>query len=98
MNQADLVDAVTSTSGLTKGDAARVVHELFQKIITALSQGEEVRISGFGNFAVAERAERDGRNPRTGEVVQIPASKAAKFKPAKQLRDALNPPAPAEHG
>ncbi len=91
MNQADLIDAVTSASGLTKGDAARVMHELFQKITTALSHGEEVRITGFGSFAVTERAAREGRNPRTGEVVQIPASKAAKFKPAKQLRDTLNP-------
>ena len=91
MNQADLIDAVTSASGLTKGDATRVVHELFQKITIALSQGEEVRIVGFGSFAVTERAAREGRNPRTGEVVQIPASKAAKFKAAKPLRDALNP-------
>ncbi len=91
MNQADLIDTVALSSGLTKGDATRVVHEVFQKITVALSQGEEVRIPGFGSFAVGERAEREGRNPRTGEAVKIPASKAAKFKPAKQLRDSLNP-------
>ena len=90
MNQATLIETVAGTSGLSKGDATRVVHELFQKITTSLSQGEEVRIPGFGIFAVAERAEREGRNPRTGETVKIPAGKAAKFKPAKQLRDALN--------
>ncbi|MEI6986374.1 MAG: HU family DNA-binding protein [Rhodospirillaceae bacterium] len=90
MNQANLVEAVAEASGLTKGDATRVVHELFQKITGALSQGDEVRVPGFGTFAVAERAAREGRNPRTGEVVQIAASKAPKFKPAKQLRDAVN--------
>jgi DNA-binding protein HU-beta len=90
MNQAELIDAVAEASGLKKGDATQVVHEVFQKITAALSQGEEVRVAGFGSFAVSERAERAGRNPRTGDPVTIAASKAAKFKPGKPLRDALN--------
>lgn len=90
MNQANLIDHVADAGGLTKGDATRVVHEVFEKLTAALAQGDEVRIAGFGTFAVAERAEREGRNPRTGEAVKIPAGKAAKFKPAKQLRDAVN--------
>ncbi|MEI8393622.1 MAG: HU family DNA-binding protein [Rhodospirillaceae bacterium] len=90
MNQANLIDAVAAASGLSKGDSAKVVHEVFGKITATLGKGEEVRISDFGIFSVAERAEREGRNPRTGEPVKIPASKAPKFKPSKPLRDMLN--------
>lgn len=90
MNQTELIEVVAAASGLTKGDAAKIVHEVFQKITAALSQGEEVRVAGFGTFAAVERAAREGRNPRTGEVVPIAAAKAPKFKPAKQLRDAVN--------
>ncbi|CAK0759576.1 DNA-binding protein HU [Azospirillaceae bacterium] len=93
MNQAELIDSVVAASGLSKGDATRVVHEVFQKIASTLGKGDEVRISGFGTFVAAERAEREGRNPRTGETVTIPASKTAKFRPAKPLRDGLNPAA-----
>jgi DNA-binding protein HU-beta len=90
MNQAELIDAVASASGLKKGEATVVVHEVFQKITAALSHGEAVRIAGFGNFEAAERAERIGRNPRTGEPVTIKASKTPRFKAVKALRDALN--------
>ncbi|CAK0778536.1 DNA-binding protein HU-1 [Azospirillaceae bacterium] len=90
MNQANLIDIVATASGLSKGDSAKVIHEVFAKICAALAQGNEVRIAGFGTFAVAERAAREGRNPRTGEVVHIAATKAPKFKPAKQLRDSVN--------
>jgi DNA-binding protein HU-beta len=90
MNQAELIDAVATAAGLKKTDAAKVIQSVFEGITGALGRGEEVRLAGFGIFEVADRAAREGRNPRTGEVVTIAASKAPKFKPAKQLRDALN--------
>lgn len=90
MNQAELIDTVAAAAEIKKSDAAKVVQAVFEGITAALGKGEEVRLAGFGIFEVAERAAREGRNPRTGEVVQIAASKAPKFKPAKQLRDAVN--------
>jgi DNA-binding protein HU-beta len=90
VNQANLIESVADATGLSKADATHAVQELFQKIAAALGAGDEVRISGFGIFAVAERAAREGRNPRTGEVVTIAAGKTAKFRPAKPLRDSLN--------
>jgi DNA-binding protein HU-beta len=90
MNQAELIESVATTAGIKKSDAAKVIQSVFEGITSALGRGEEVRLAGFGIFEVAERAEREGRNPRTGEVVKIAASKAPKFKPAKQLRDTVN--------
>ncbi|AWK85583.1 HU family DNA-binding protein [Azospirillum thermophilum] len=90
MNQAELIDTVATTAGIKKADAAKVVQAVFEGISGALGRGEDVRLAGFGIFEVAERAAREGRNPRTGEVVKIAASKAPKFKPAKQLRDSVN--------
>mgnify|MGYP001806038805 CR=1 FL=1 len=89
MNKSDLVDAVAAESGLTKADAAKAVDALFDAITGALKQGEEVRLVGFGTFAVSERAARTGKNPRTGEEITIEASKQPKFKPGKGLKDAL---------
>lgn len=90
MNQADLIESVAAASGVKKTEADKVVRAAFDAISQALARGEEVRLAGFGIFEVAERGEREGRNPRTGDVVTIAASKAPKFKPAKQLKDALN--------
>lgn len=90
MNQAELIETVATTAGIKKTEAAKVVQAVFEGISAALGRGEEVRLAGFGIFEVAERAEREGRNPRTGDVVKIAASKAPKFKPAKQLRDSVN--------
>jgi len=90
MNQAELIESVATTAGIKKTEAAKVVQAVFEGISSALGKGEEVRLAGFGIFEVAERAAREGRNPRTGEVVKIAASKAPKFKAAKQLRDAVN--------
>lgn len=90
MNQSELIDAVAAISGLSKAACTKIVHEVFTKIEISLAKGEEVRISGFGIFEVAERSARQGRNPQTGETIDIAASKAPKFKPAKQLRDAVN--------
>ena len=90
MNRNELVDAVVSKSELRKSDASRAVEAVFDAIEEALKKGDEVRLVGFGTFSVASRAASEGRNPRTGEKIQIAASKQPKFKPGKQLRDSLN--------
>ena len=90
MNKNDLVSAITSTSGTGKGDAARVVDAWCNAITDALSRGEEIRLTGFGRFSVANRSARVGRNPRTGEPINIPASRQPKFKAGKQLKNAVN--------
>lgn len=90
MNRNDLISAVASTSGLSKGDVTKAIDSVFTTITDALKSGDEVRLAGFGTFAVAERAASQGRNPRTGEPIDIPPSKQAKFKAGKQLKDALN--------
>ena len=88
--KADLVDHVAHSVDLTKKDAGDAVDAVFECIEQYLKDGERVQISGFGSFSVNERAARTGRNPATGESIQIPASKNAKFKPAKNLKDSLN--------
>lgn len=90
MNKEDLIEALTSSAGLTKADAGRVVDSVIDTITKALSKGEEVRLAGFGAFVVTKRAASTGRNPRTGETIQIPASKNPKFRAAKALKDVLN--------
>ncbi len=90
MNKSELVSAVTSTSGTSKGDAAKAVDAVCDVITEALSRGEEVRLTGFGRFSVANRSARVGRNPRTGAPIHIPASRQPKFKAGKQLKDAVN--------
>jgi DNA-binding protein HU-beta len=74
VNKNDLVNAVAANSGLTKADAAKAVDSVFDAIADALKGGDEVRLVGFGTFAVAERAASEGRNPRTGEKIAIAAS------------------------
>ena len=89
MNRAELVDHVADITNLTKIDAGKAVDAVFDAITAALGRGEEFTIVGFGSFSVTERAAREGRNPRTGEPLQIAASKAPSFKPGKKLRDAV---------
>ncbi len=89
MNKNDLVTAVAGATGLSKSDAANAVDSVFQAITTSLQSGDEVRLVGFGTFAVAERAASEGRNPRTGDKIQIPASKQPKFKAGKGLKDSV---------
>lgn len=89
MNKNDLVSAVADTSGLSKSDAGKAVDSVFGAITGALKSGSEVRLVGFGTFAVAERAASEGRNPRTGEKINIPASKQPKFKAGKGLKDSV---------
>jgi DNA-binding protein HU-beta len=90
VNKNDLVAAVADSTGLSKADSARAVDGVFDAITDALKGGGEVRLVGFGTFAVASRAASTGRNPRTGQTIQIPASKQPKFKAGKGLKDAVN--------
>lgn len=90
MNKNDLVAAVADDSGLTKSDAMRAVDSVFDSITNALKSGSEVRLVGFGTFSISNRKASVGRNPRTGEQIQIPASKQPKFKAGKGLKDAVN--------
>ena len=90
MNKNDLITSVAESSGLTKADAGRAVDGVFDSIASALASGDDVRIVGFGSFSVANRAASTGRNPRTGEEIQIPASKQPKFKAGAPLKSAVN--------
>ena len=90
MNKNDLVAAVADSAGLSKADSAKAVHAVLDSITSSLKGGDEVRLVGFGTFSVANRAASEGRNPRTGETIKIPASKQPKFKSGKGLKDAVN--------
>ena len=89
MNKSDLVAEVSSLSGLTKGDSAKAVDGIFEAITHALKKSGEVRFVGFGTFTVTKRAASEGRNPRTGEKIKIPASKIPKFRAGKSLKEAV---------
>ena len=90
MNKNDLVAAVARRSGLSKADTAKAVDGVIDSITSSLSGGTEVRLVGFGTFSVSRRAATTGRNPRTGERIQIPASNQPKFKAGKALKSAVN--------
>ena len=89
MNKTELVAVVAEKSGLTKKDAERVVSATFETITAQLMKGEKVQISGFGIFEVKAREARVGRNPRTKEAIEIPASKVPAFKASKTLKDTV---------
>jgi DNA-binding protein HU-beta len=90
VNKNDLIAKVADESGLSKADAGRAVDCVFDCISSSLASGGEVRLVGFGTFSVAKRAASEGRNPRTGERIKIPASKQPKFKAGKALKEAVN--------
>jgi DNA-binding protein HU-beta len=90
MTKTELVSFVAEASGLTKKDAAKAVDAVFASIEESLKKGDKVQLIGFGNFEVRERAARKGRNPQTGEEIEIAASKAPAFTPGKSLKDAVN--------
>ena len=90
MNKAELIDAVAEKSGLSKTDAQKTVEALFDTIQVALKKGDDVRLVGFGTFSVSARAASEGRNPRTGEAIKIPARKQPKFRAGKELKEAVN--------
>jgi DNA-binding protein HU-beta len=90
MNKNDLIARVADVTTLSRSDATRAVEAILDVITSAMKQGDEVKLVGFGTFAVSNRAATIGRNPRTGEEIKIPASKQPKFKAGKQLKEALN--------
>ncbi|MGM0878549.1 MAG: HU family DNA-binding protein [Bacillota bacterium] len=89
MNKTELVNAVTEKAELSKKDAAKAVEALFETVSKTLAAEEKIQLIGFGTFEVRERSARTGRNPQTGEEMQIPASKAPAFKPGKELKEAV---------
>ena len=90
MNKNDLVASVASGSGLSKADATKAVDAVFDSITNSMRNGQEVRLVGFGTFIVTRRRASEGRNPRTGEKIQIPASNQPKFRAGKGLKEAVN--------
>ena len=90
MNKTELVAAMADQAGLSKKDAEKALKAFTDVIADELKKGGKVQLVGFGTFEVAERAAREGRNPQSGAVMQIPASKAPKFKAGKALKDMLN--------
>ena len=90
MNKTELVAAVAEQAGLSKKDAEAAVKAFIDVVANELKNGEKVQLVGFGTFEVSERAAREGRNPMTGETIQIAASKTPKFKAGKALKDQIN--------
>lgn len=90
MNKGELIDAVSAQTGLAKAEATRAVDAVFDTITTTLRSGDTVALVGFGTFSVKSRAARSGRNPRTGETIEIAASRVPGFKAGKALKDAVN--------
>lgn len=90
MNKNELIAAVAEKTGLTKGQAGDAVESTLSIVTDCLKSGDEVRLLGFGNFVVADRKATTARNPQTGATIQVPASKAPKFKPGKGLKEAVN--------
>lgn len=88
-NKSELIEKVASATDLTKKDASAAVEAVFDSITETLSNEEKVQIIGFGTFEVRERAARKGRNPQTGEEIQIPASKVPAFKAGKALKESV---------
>lgn len=90
MNKAELISAVAEKAELTKKDAERAVNAVFEAIEEALAGGDKVQLVGFGTFEVRARAARTGRNPQTGEEIQIAATNVPAFRAGKALKDAIN--------
>jgi len=90
MNKSDIADQVADRIGVNRAAAGDAVEAVFDAVGETLAQGEEVRIAGFGTFGIRNRPARTGRNPRTGESIEIRASTAPTFRPGKSLRDAVN--------
>ncbi|GGH42505.1 hypothetical protein GCM10008014_02770 [Paenibacillus silvae] len=89
MNKSDLITHVSEATELSKKDVTKAVDAVFEAISEALQNGDKVQLVGFGNFEVRERSARKGRNPQTGEEIEIPASKIPAFKPGKALKDGI---------
>tara|TARA_Y100000588_G_C13699933_1_gene688196 strand:- start:81 stop:353 length:273 start_codon:yes stop_codon:yes gene_type:complete len=90
MKKTDIIDAVAGAADISKAAAARAVDAVTDSIAKSLKAGDQVSMAGFGTFSVKHRAARQGRNPRTGETIQIAASKSPGFKPSKAFKDAVS--------
>ena len=90
MNKPQLIEQIAKHGGMVKAEAANALEAVCRAVKAALRDGEAVAIPGFGTFEAVEKPERQGRNPKTGETIAIPACKAVKFKAAKALKDAVN--------
>jgi DNA-binding protein HU-beta len=90
MNKGELIEAVAAAADLTKADATKAVEAFVETVTRALRKGEQVAIVGFGSFSVKSRAARQGRNPKTGETINIAATRIPGFKAGKALKDAVN--------
>lgn len=89
MNKTELTNAIAEKTGLSKKDAEAAINATIEAVTEALTNREKVQLVGFGSFEIKSRDSRVGRNPRTGEVMRIPASKVPVFKPGKALKDAV---------
>lgn len=89
MNKADLVSAIAESANISKVSAAQALDGIIEAVTNSLQKGEPVALIGFGTFSVKSRAERNGRNPKTGDPIKIPAAKVPNFKPGKMLKDAV---------
>lgn len=90
MNKSQFAEAISEKSGLSKRDAQAALDGFQDALLEAMQRGEKISLTGFGTFEVRERAARTGRNPQTGETMEVAASKNAAFKPGKSFKDALN--------
>lgn len=90
MNKHDLIKAMAIEAGITQDQATIALNGFLTTVTKAVSEGQDVKLIGFGTFSTAARKERTGRNPKTGEAVSIPAKNIAKFKAGKELQDAVN--------
>lgn len=90
MNKSELIEAIAKSADISKASAGRALDAALDGIKSALAQGQEVTLVGFGSFYTSQREARSGRNPRTGDVIRIDAAKMPKFRPGKALKDAVN--------
>jgi DNA-binding protein HU-beta len=89
MTKTELVGRIADNAGITKGVAEKALNSFVSVVSEAMASGEKITLVGFGTFEVAERAQREGRNPRTGQTITIPSSKVVRFKPGNKLKDAV---------
>lgn len=90
MKKTEIISVLAESTGLTKTDVEKVYNETFELFKEELAKGNKISVSGFGTFDISERAEREGRNPQTGETIKIAASKSVKFKAGKELKEKVN--------
>ncbi|MCI6265562.1 MAG: HU family DNA-binding protein [Erysipelotrichaceae bacterium] len=90
MKKTEIISVLAESTGLTKADVEKVYNATFELFKEELAKGNKISVSGFGTFDISERAEREGRNPQTGETIKIAASKSVKFKAGKELKEKVN--------